>query len=782
MKKLLLVLLVITLAAPTMGAWAAEAVDGVLPYVEKTIDIPGGYQTIASMAVAPDGAVVAAAKHESGAWHLLSWQDLTAAPSVTELSYEGEDDISSISIAPDGQILAVVSDYSEMRQMLSGEGDGENSEANAVSGNESEAVGTLSSGNGISVSASSPSGGQVSFSGIGIRSTVLWFAQDGSVSASFVLEDILTQTLALSGRRMAGYGYQTGLTIFDEAGGEVMQINAGDVQDMAASETDLYVLGTNGVHMYELEDGEACGSISMQTGYGGIAALGADGMLYFTDTEGVCRADFSAQQVTRVMKLTGTLMGDPGNSVAAFGVREDGTMVALTSGSGTSAMAGGRTTVFSVGGSETESALSYYVPMDPATASNRTVFTITSLYDSTTLRKAVSDFQRGHPELEVVLQAQMSNDADDTLVEDHIRTLNTDLLAGRGGDVLILDGLPMDKYAQRGILKDISALVSALDILPNIIEGSTSADGGIYAVPVKYSFGTLWGNADLIDMIASLEDLAYANLGPDQSPLAARTPEEWLRLMYPACEAVFRDASGQLRFDTAEFELFLETLYDLYSTQGEMTTLDITQAFSRRSAAAGGINMEEMLAVYNGASAFYPATIAGLMQLSMAYSVAGAEEAAFITLPSLDGPGRTYTPSLLAGINARSSQQALAEEFLTLLFSPEVQEADQINGLPTTVNALDKLFDEAIERSEGTGNMRGAVSIQGGVSLQISQPTAEVWEAVRALCEIVDTPATMDETLLSFMLEETESFFDGQVSAAAAASALEQRAWFYLNE
>ncbi|MCL1963877.1 MAG: extracellular solute-binding protein [Firmicutes bacterium] len=782
MKKLFLVFLMVALAAPAPGAWADGAADEALPYGETIIAVPDGYGPVVSMAVAPDGSVIAAARHASGAWHLLSWQDLAAEPGVTAIAYDGADDISALGIAPDGQIMAVIAHARAMLSGMPGQDAGPGPAANSVQPAEGAPASDVGTPSGLS---NRSMGG-----GRGLASTVLWLSPDGAVTASFEISGVQAQTLALSGRRMASYqSFQTGVSIYDDTGSEAARISAGEAQAMAASDTALYVLAMDGIHTYGLEDGQSKGSVPVALGYGGLAALSPDGTLYFTDMDGVNRVDFNGRQAKRVMNFTGTLMGDPGNGITGFGVREDGTIVALTGSGGMGAGAGGtfRMTAGRAGGgngSDNESTLSYYVPMDPSIAANRAVFTITTLYSATTLRKAASDFQRGHPELTVVLQAQIG-DGNESSVEDHIRTLNTDLLAGRGGDVLILDGLPMDQYIRRGILADLSALLPKLDLLPNIIEGSADAGGKVFAVPAKYSFETLWGNAALLAQIASLEDLAYANLAPGQAPLAARTPEEWLRLMYPVCEASLKGADGQLHFDTPAFELFLETLYDLYTAQGELTTLDVSRQFGRGGSRVGGgrVNMEEMLSVYNGAVAFFPATISSLQRLSTAYTVSGKEDGAFMTMPSLDGPSFTYTPALLAGINARSSQRALAEEFVALLFSPQVQEADQMSNLPTTAGALDKLFGEALEQAADSGVFTAArMMIPGGVSLDIGQPTAEVWDALRSLCETVTVPTALDETLLSFIVEETKNFFDGQISAPAAATALERRAWFYLNE
>ena len=39
---------------------------------------------------------------------------------------------------------------------------------------------------------------------------------------------------------------------------------------------------------------------------------------------------------------------------------------------------------------------------------------------------------------------------DSVTVSDALRTLNTDIMAGKGPDILILDGMPVENYIQKG--------------------------------------------------------------------------------------------------------------------------------------------------------------------------------------------------------------------------------------------------------------------------------------------------------------------------------------------
>ncbi len=779
---LLATILVLALLMPTWGAVAEQAIlEDVKMYAEKVISMPDGYASMVSMAIAPDGSVVVAAKKNEGGWALLTWHDLSEEPSALPLSFE-EGDISSIDIAPDGQVMAQISGLSSIAQALTGGGQNQ-----AQGGQSQQPAGGQPSGQGgggqggqggRGQNGGQGGGGQTfQFGANNMRTTVIWFAADGSVDARFEVPAILTTAKALSGKRLAAYGYQSGLTIYDASGAEVTQLQTQDAVNFAATESSLFVVGSEKIVEFDLASGQELRSIPVKSNYSTSMALTSNGALYLLDGEGGYQVSMEDGQKTHIMELTGTLMGDPSYSLTNFGVQADGSMVVFLSSSGGFGDIGNAAARMGIRiGSSESGVLAIYAPLDPAIVGERTPFSITALRNSGRLRKAVSDFQRLHPELKVSLQIQMEQGSE-APVEDHIRTLNTDLLAGKGGDIIVLDGLPMDKYASKGILMDLTDLVPELNLLQGIVNGSTAKDGKIYLLPAQFSFGVLWGRKNLVGNIQMLDDLPYADYAQDQVPFTSRTPENWLRLLYPASEASFRDGDNRLQFDTPEFQAFLETVYELYSQQDEMSNLN-TQGGGNRGR-MGGFNVQEMLSIYNGAVAFLPMDVGSLMQLSTAYSVSGGRESGFITLPAMDGSGRAYTPGLSVGINAKTKSPDMAKEFMRVLFSANVQESDQMNGLPVAKASLDKLFADAVERSQ-TGTQM--FMIPGGVTMEIVQPDEAAWDALRQLCDEVDTPATIDETLMGFMIAETENFFEGRTSAADAAYALQQRAWFYLNE
>ena len=86
------------------------------------------------------------------------------------------------------------------------------------------------------------------------------------------------------------------------------------------------------------------------------------------------------------------------------------------------------------------------------------------------------------------LEIGMSGE-DSVTVSDALRTLNTDIMAGKGPDILILDGMPVENYIQKGLLEDITDTVESADqedgLFENIMK-TYERDDKIYAVPLGF--------------------------------------------------------------------------------------------------------------------------------------------------------------------------------------------------------------------------------------------------------------------------------------------------------
>jgi len=772
-------LFTLSMALAPLGAFAGGG-----GYVEREIALPEGYAAFSNPAALPEGGFVMAAKRaEAEGWDLLTFASVSAAPIAEPLETPPMGGIASISVAPDGQIMAVISDLFVMVNIDEGV------ERGAGSGN--AGLGTATFGG-----PSAPgSGGNAPASGSGPvmmmnpadrKTTVLWYDSTGAITATVNAQGRFLSAVALSGRKFAALTMTlggSGVMIFDENGSAAGDFNRNDVFSLAAGpDGGLYLVQRDKAALAGL-DGQTVVSYALPRDTIAATSAAPDGSLCLIGMAGIYHLEPGAAEFTQMADTARYLVGAPDANLTGFCALGDGTLIVqMGAGANIAIQSGGSYHASSIrlDGMEEETTLVAYVFNPDLDMQSGAVFTVNALRDSVKTRKAVSEFQRAHPELVVRYNPMIPDGDADTPVEDAIRTLNTDLLAGKGGDIMILDEMPLEQYIEKGVLLPLDDMLAGIDFLPGILEGSRAADGKLYAVPAQFRFDTLWGDRELISGVDSLDRLAGVPLDGTQELMYARVPEDLLKLFYPASRAAFLDGAGKPRFDTPEFEAFLEALYQIYSAQ--ISTPDPDTVFKGAGGARGPrISPTELIAMLNGAQRIMPFTIDSTMGSAMPYTASGAEEGAFIPVPGLYGPGRAYMPSLLAGINARTAYTALCEEFLRLLYSPDILELESMEGLPTVATTLRKLVADAKEMAKNN-NRAMAVALPGSNPITLKQMDDAAWDAMLRLCDTLNQAYMGDPTLMGFMVEETAAFFNGYTSARDAARALQQRAMAYLHE
>ena len=71
--------------------------------------------------------------------------------------------------------------------------------------------------------------------------------------------------------------------------------------------------------------------------------------------------------------------------------------------------------------------------------------TIFGLETSDVIARAIGKYQIANPDVQIVYTTAEAEEGASTTA-DYIRALNTELLSGKGADLLVLDGLPVDSY------------------------------------------------------------------------------------------------------------------------------------------------------------------------------------------------------------------------------------------------------------------------------------------------------------------------------------------------
>lgn len=181
--------------------------------------------------------------------------------------------------------------------------------------------------------------------------------------------------------------------------------------------------------------------------------------------------------------------------------------------------------------------------------------TVYSLEEIGWIRYAGQLFQKEHPD--VLVRYETGMDGDNAVSkEDALKNLNTRLLAGDVPDVIVMDNMDIEQYADKGVLRELDGILQPyLDdgiLYRNIVEGMRMTDGErIYSVPMMV-YLPLWlgeemyleGEDSLEDIIAGMELARQKH--PEGPILYTPYPQDVLLQTMPVCLPVWTKEDGSL--------------------------------------------------------------------------------------------------------------------------------------------------------------------------------------------------------------------------------------------
>lgn len=404
-----------------------------------------------------------------------------------------------------------------------------------------------------------------------------------------------------------------------------------------------------------------------------------------------------------------------------------------------------------------------------------------SLNDNREIRQSISRFQKEHTDVYVNYQTALSEENGVT-VSDALKTLTTEIMAGNGPDVLLLDGMPVETYIEKGVLKDLSGLMkeNGGSYFENIISAYQDAQGQMCAVPARFK----------IPMIHA--DSEYYTPGEDFNTFTERKgtmvnmePKMVLEKFWYTCGAAWQKEDKTL--DEAKITEFLSRLknaYGEYDSNAEQvnTSVGITVE-------GGGTDEVNDVSLSRGDFdlAFGKWKTNFGLYGSMDY---GMQQA--VNKKLKDGkrdlmPGQAdhvFVPAMTMGISNKSAQMETAEEFVKYLFSNEAQKVSQFGGFPVEKDAFRSVVDG--HEYEGKDNLV-AVGSAGDNMDEILDfemvPTPE--EEITKLTEIVEslaTPALQDDVIKDVVVEQGEKVLKGEISPEEGTAAIMQKVNIYLAE
>lgn len=516
--------------------------------------------------------------------------------------------------------------------------------------------------------------------------------------------------------------------------------------------------------IYDEDSLESAGTLESKAAEGTQYALCGDGENWYQFSEsGIARMKAGNDIEENIMDGSSSAMGSPVNTLLGAQAGQDGEFYALYKQSDAGTYS-----------------LEHYVYDEEIAAVPEHTLKVFGLEKSDTVQQAVTQFQKANPDVKVEYTT-LGKDADEVTTDD-IRTLNTELLSGNGADVLMLDGLSLDSYIEKGILEDITDIAQEFadsgEYMDNFIESAAASDGKIYGLPVKFSVPLMFGEDEAKQALEDMDSLkAYLEASPDSQVFCYSDP------------AYVRDV------------LFLLYQDEIIGEDGRVDQEKLTELFEMESAIIKNMGEDGELPIFvSGDDALQGQVSAfgeggdgvGVLEKKDTVGTADVKSLAAMMMPygvmreaktQADPVHGLYNPQGIAGINHASGQKELAKEFVRFLLSEEIQDVPLYDGFPVLTSALEA---KAEESEEGADSFAAGISVSddsGSESmLTVGYPTREETEDFIELCKTLDKPLVQNRIIWNFYTEEADNYLEGSVSADEAAKNIAQKVDTYLAE
>lgn len=419
---------------------------------------------------------------------------------------------------------------------------------------------------------------------------------------------------------------------------------------------------------------------------------------------------------------------------------------------------------------------------------------IYSLTENQSVRQAMTDYKRQHADIYVRYEVGILGDGGIT-AEDAIRKLNTQVLAGEGPDILILDGLPMETYMEKGMLQDIRQVLTSVEgeLFSNVTDGFTDSDGAVYAMPMCIQVPLLAGERDVVGQMEDLAGIAdQAEILRDQYPqggiFGIHDPETILRLFGMVSSPAWTREDGQIDEDAvAEFLRQVKRIYDAEEAGAMPEQVSRLSAEAEEIASYGGDPVQNRMEVCSN-----------VLDIIRGYAMAAAGRADGIQL-CLDSvtsvlrldegldyrifngqASDVFFPVSMVGISSRTGQQAKAEEFVRMILGAQTQE-HIYGGYPVNRTACEARFD-VFEENSNNGSMMLLAADGTEQELFLYWPDQAERERFIRYMESLKTPVLGSTHLCELVYETGEKVLEGGLSAEDGAAEIAKKASIYLSE
>ena len=404
-----------------------------------------------------------------------------------------------------------------------------------------------------------------------------------------------------------------------------------------------------------------------------------------------------------------------------------------------------------------------------------------SLEDSEIVDKIISDFRASHQDIFVKHKIGMQ-DSSVTNVSDAINILNTEIMAGNGPDILILNGLPWEAYEEKEILMDVSNDLDSYIKEKKVFENIFSAyqkDNAQYVVPISFQFPVIIGEESQVSQIHSIEDLLRVIERIEDMP--SLSIEGFLPYVVSIYWDKIQDENDSISKE--ELKNILEKAKEIndllqpkegdfmnfFKMLGHWEEESVYEAFA-----------ENFLDVWN--------VVYGHVALSLG-NLSSIREFTAISdhMPNQNLSYQIFSDkvfsSLNMGINSRTPSRELAKEFLEFVLSEKEQKIISDEGQIFKVGfPVNKDAWEAIIAKPSPKELEDYGDIFERLGGTFEWPEQKEFHKLEQKMENLSTPAMEDSIVMHTILESAKPYLSGEKTVDTVVNEITQALELYFTE
>lgn len=393
------------------------------------------------------------------------------------------------------------------------------------------------------------------------------------------------------------------------------------------------------------------------------------------------------------------------------------------------------------------------------------VLRLYTLKENENLWQSAKLFMEKYPKYPVVIEVGISEE-DGKTVSDAIRSLNTEIMAGNGPDIILMDGLPIEDYIEKGGLEDLSYMMESVkengeEFFENVLSSYEKGEK-VYAIPSRFSVPIIIGKEGAV------------------------TPEEVKTLSGTLKTRTEEQIKGIARNATKSIPLLLLTFWNDIISEESVVDQEALSTFleeARMLFDASEIDLE--LPYYSGDAGVtmaFQKDILSVDEMDMGQTLAQLESVSANSPVFYDylnsESGKKFIPKWIFGITASSEKKEAAKAFLSYFLSSE--NMDQYDW---TLSVNKTSFRKTLPISETKEQMTVMYPEQDSAEgIRIQKLNAEEAEEFVNFLSEADTKIAVEQALFEEILTQAEHYVYGEESLESAVNAIVEKVEIYQAE